>query len=65
MVLHRCEKQLGHSIPEDDLKAGRLDKWLRSEDFNALPVSFSNKLSIPPCPASSNVLVGHLYLLFI
>ena len=39
MVLHRCEKRLGHAIPEDDLKQGCFDKWLKSEDFDALPVS--------------------------
>ena len=25
MVLHQCERRLGHPIPEEDLKVGRLD----------------------------------------
>ena len=39
MVLHHAKKRLGHPIPDEIIKLSHLAKWLKSEDFEVLPVS--------------------------
>ena len=35
-VLYKAETRMGHAIPEEDLKAGKLAKHLKPEDFTPI-----------------------------
>ena len=35
-VLYKAETRMGHAIPEEDLKAGKLAKYLQPEDYTPI-----------------------------
>ena len=54
-MLYRAETRMGKSIPEEDLKAGRLSNYLEPEDY--APIQNVSKISIYLCVGLASSLV--------
>ena len=47
-VLYKAETRMGHAIPEEDLKAGKLAQYLKPEDYTPIQNVSKKTSHLPP-----------------